>query len=311
MATKRQVIRIDEALCDGCGQCATACAEGAIRMIAGKARLVSDSYCDGLGACLGKCPQGAITMEEREAAPFDEAAVHAHLARMRAAEDAPTGDDGNGANAIEPDCPSGGCSGSALQNFRALLAGMRPVAGTRGASAGRTGAAGIANAAVGSPPRAASAPFARAADRPGISATAATDSSPGTPPASRLGHWPVQLGLVPPTAPFLGGADLLICADCVPFVVPDFHVRYLNGRSVVVACPKLDDMGPHRARLEGIMAQGRPARITVLRMEVPCCGGLGRAVLEARDAHAPHVPVEVHTWGVREGVTVQEFPPVA
>ncbi len=257
---KRQVIRIDEALCDGCGQCADACAEGAIRMIDGKARLVSDAYCDGLGACLGECPQGAITLEEREAVAFDEAAVHAHLARLAAQTPRPIE-----AEAGCPSGPGGGCPGSGLRDFRARVAGMRPAAPFQGAST-------------------------------------------NSPPPSRLGHWPIQLGLVPPTAPFLAGADLLICADCVPFVVPDFHARYLSGRAVVVACPKLDDMEPHRARLAGILAHGRPARVTVLRMEVPCCGGLARAVLEARNAHAPQVPLEIHTWGVREGLTIQEVP---
>jgi Fe-S-cluster-containing hydrogenase component 2 len=309
MASKRQVIRIDETLCDGCGQCASACAEGAIRMIDGKARLVSDSYCDGLGACLGECPQGAITLEEREAAPFDEAAVHAHLARMQAQGDATVVDNTPAADAVEPDCPGGGCAGSAMQDFRTLLAGMRPGAAGRGTGAPRTTTPGNAIRAAGTAAGPTSTGRGNGPGTPPAPESAATLAT-GTPPASLLGHWPVQLGLVPPTAPFLDGADLLICADCVPFVVPDFHARYLAGRAVVVACPKLDDMAPHRDRLAGIMAQGHPARVTVLRMEVPCCGGLGRAVLEARDTHAPHVPVEIHTWGVRDGVTVQAFPPV-
>lgn len=306
---RRQVIRIDEALCDGCGQCADACAEGAIRMVDGKARLVSDTYCDGLGACLGECPQGAITLEEREAAPFDEAAVHAHLARIggggghgAAAAPAPAvAVAGHAGNAPEdagcPGGPGGGCPGSGLRDFRALVAGMRPGAGTRavgpGATTGMAGPSGSGATTI--------------AAAPGGRPDAAGDAPP---PASLLGHWPVQLGLVPPTAPFLAGADLLICADCVPFVVPDFHARYLSGRAVVVACPKLDDMEPHRERLAGILAHGRPARVTVLRMEVPCCGGLARAVLDARDAHAPDLPVVIHTWGVRGGgVAIQEFPP--
>jgi Pyruvate/2-oxoacid:ferredoxin oxidoreductase delta subunit len=309
MASKRQVIRIDEALCDGCGQCASACAEGAIRMIDGKARLVSDSYCDGLGACLGECPQGAITLEEREAEPFDEAAVHAHLARMQAQGNEMASADATAANATEPDCPGGGCAGSAMQDFRALVAGMRPGAAGRGTGAPRTPTPGNAIRAAGTTADPSGGARGHGQGVTPVPESAAAPSAGGRP-TSRLGHWPVQLGLVPPTAPFLNGADLLICADCVPFVVPDFHARDLAGRSVVVACPKLDDMGPHRERLAGILAQGRPARVTVLRMEVPCCGGLGRAVLEARDNHAPHVPVEIHTWGVRDGVTVQAFPPV-
>lgn len=288
---KRQVIRIDETLCDGCGQCANACAEGAIRMIDGKARLVSDAYCDGLGACLGECPQGAITLEEREAAAFDEAAVHAHLAHLAAGTPRPIGTDSG-----RPGEPNGGCPGSGLRDFRLRIADMRPAVAGMGKGPGYPPdvAGGSLHGVMSGPTRDAARTSLNAATNP--------------PRLSHLGHWPVQLGLVPPTAPFLAGADLLICADCVPFVVPDFHARYLSGRAVVVACPKLDNMEPHRTRLAGILAHGRPARVTVLRMEVPCCGGLARAVLEARNAHAPQVPLEIHTWGVREGLTIQEIP---
>ncbi|MBM4398135.1 MAG: 4Fe-4S binding protein [Deltaproteobacteria bacterium] len=241
MRAVRKVIRIDEEKCDGCGECETACAEGAIRVVDGKAKLVKESWCDGLGACLGECPQGAITMEEREADEFVEppqvmkAHGHGH---------------GHGHGHA-----GGACPGSAVRRFAA------------------------------------------------VTAPAAASTEPGDqPPPSRLGHWPVQLMLVPERAPFLAGADLVVCADCVPFAVPDFHERYLAGRAVLVGCPKLDDLGYYREKLEGLLATARPAKVTVLRMEVPCCGGIAHAVIEARDAVLPDLPVEVHVVGVGGGI---------
>ena len=134
-----------------------------------------------------------------------------------------------------------------------------------------------------------------------------TNSGPADP--SLLGHWPVQIMLIPPHAPFLKGADLLICADCVPFALRGFHERYLKGRAVLVGCPKLDDLDHYRQKLADIFAEARPARVTVLRMTVPCCGGISHAVLEARDRAAPEMPVEVHTIGVRgELAQIEEFP---
>jgi NAD-dependent dihydropyrimidine dehydrogenase PreA subunit len=165
MAT-RKVVRIDEAKCDGCGECVTSCAEGAIAVIDGKARLVSEIYCDGLGACLGHCPQGAITVEEREAAAFDEHETQKHLARLKGVHGAPT-------PIPIMDTPHQ-CPGSAMRSF-------------------------------GRPAHSASVPTA-------------TGSV-----ASELTHWPIQLTLVPPAAPYLQGADILLVADCVPFAYPDFH----------------------------------------------------------------------------------------
>jgi len=261
---QRTIIRIDEDKCDGCGYCAVACHEGAIKVIDGKARLVSEIYCDGLGACLGECPQGAISMERREAAGFlgpapgsparggfEPDAVQGEAVRAafsRAMGQAPVIHVGHS--------PSGGCPGSALRDLR----------------------------------------------------PAETVHSPASPlPAavSRLGHWPVQLMLVPPGAPFLKGAHLVVCADCVPFAVPDFHARYLDGKSIVVGCPKLDDLPHYHEKLAAIVAQARPASLTVVRMEVPCCGGIVRAAVDARDAVAPNLLVEVHTVGIEGGISRQ------
>lgn len=238
----RKIVKIDEELCDGCGLCVPSCAEGALQIIDGKARLVGDNLCDGLGACLGECPQDAITIEDREAEEFDEAAVHAHLKKQE-----------------EPDLPCG-CPGSAM---RTIACEEEPAAVQSG------------------------------------------------PVKSELTHWPVQLMLIPPTAPFLKGADILIAADCVPFKVPDFHSRYLKGKALLVGCPKLDNLDIYRQKLKEIFAVARPRSVTVLRMEVPCCGGIVHAALEARDQSAPDLPVTVHTIGIRLGDEIEEVPPRA
>ncbi len=250
---KRSIVHIDEAKCNGCGQCITACAEGALALVNGKARLVKEIYCDGLGACLGTCPQGAITIEQREAEPFDEEATRTHLQALRDSVDthhSPSAVAGGAAGR----CPHAACPAAAM----------------------------------------------RTCEQQG----ARTDAAADVPP-SQLGHWPVQLRLVPAFAPFLKNADLLVCADCVAFAVPDFHERYVAGHAVLVGCPKLDDLAYYREKLESIFAEARPRRITVLRMEVPCCGGIANAAMAARNAAAPDVPLEIHTVGIRGGIVTE------
>lgn len=246
----RKVIEIDEAKCDGCGKCVDACHEGAIALVGGKARLVSDVYCDGLGACVGDCPQGAITIVEREAAAFDDAAVARRQAAMAQAP------------ARHGPAHGGGCPGSALRTLPVVPAAAPPAPGPLG---GRSPA--------------------------------------GEEPApSMLRHWPVQLRLVPPHAPFLKDADLVVCADCVPFAVPDFHARYLRDRAVLVGCPKLDDLALYAEKLSRMLHEARPSRLTVLRMEVPCCAGIADAALRAAAEPGMAFPVEVHVVGIRGGI---------
>ena len=215
----REIVTIDEELCDGCGQCVPSCEEGALRIVNGKARLVSDRLCDGLGACLGHCPQGAIRIEQRESDAFDEQAVAAHLGQTPAA---PT-----------PQPPAGGCPGSRLAQFK-------PEATPAGAESGKSGQ------------------------------------------PSALSHWPVQLRLLPPSAPLLRGARLLIAADCVPVAYADFHAELLRDRAVVIACPKLDDPDGYVEKLAEMIRQNDLAELTVAHMEVPCCTGILAMVLEAR-----------------------------
>jgi Pyruvate/2-oxoacid:ferredoxin oxidoreductase delta subunit len=280
----RKVINIDEEKCDGCGLCVPSCAEGAIQIIDGKARLVSETFCDGLGACLGECPQDAITIEEREADDFDEKAVEVHLNRLEGGRTEPA-----------PGTSAGFSSTLAAVRARAVASAPTPAA---------CPSAALKDFSHKSAP--AVCPGSAMRQLPGPAETGDAPDQPAEP--SQLGHWPVQLMLVPPHAPFLAGADLVICADCVPFTVPDFHRRYLAGRAVLVGCPKLDDLAHYQQKLRAIMEHARPRRVTVLKMEVPCCGGIAQAAVMARNAAAPGTPLEVHTIGIRGGILKETLP---
>ncbi len=234
MNAMRKIIEIDEELCNGCGQCVTGCAEGALRIVDGKARLVADRYCDGLGACIGECPTGALTIVERPADAFDEAAVHELLAAEKAASMA---------------C---GCPSSNVMHLSPCAAANAP-----------TG--------FGAPAQAAAA-------------------VPGQTRASNLSHWPIQLRLIPPDAPFLRGASLLLAADCVPASFPGYH-DFLAGRCVAIGCPKFDDAAAYVAKLTDMIRVSGITDITVLEMEVPCCHGLHRIALAAVKGSGEHVPV--------------------
>ena len=214
--TTRKIIRIDEGKCNGCGACVPACAEGALQIIDGKAKLISEIYCDGLGACLGECPQGAITIEERTAEEFNEEATKLHLEKR---------DD------TTQNLPCGCSSATVTQFERKEVTGCAPVEATS--------------------------------------------------QQSMLGHWPVQLTLVPPTAPFLQEADLVLAADCVPFAYAGFHQDFIKDHAILVACPKLDDFEAHLAKLTDILRKSSVKSLTVVHMEVPCCSGLTFMVKQA------------------------------
>jgi ferredoxin len=230
MNVKRKVIEIDEDLCDGCGQCIISCAEGALEIIEGKAKLVADKYCDGLGACLGECPQGALKIVEREAEDFDEHAVEERLETMK--EKQPVQQ--------ELAC---GCPSAQLKTF---------------------------------------APEKRAHE----SSVAAGDNP------SALTHWPVQIMLVPPTARFLQNADLLVAADCTPVAYPNFHRDFLDGKAVLIGCPKFDDVQAYVDRFAGIFTHTSVKSVTVVIMEVPCCGGLPRIVQRGMELAGKSIPME-------------------
>ncbi len=240
----RKIIRIDEDKCNGCGLCVPSCAEGALQIVDGKAKLVSEQYCDGLGACLGECPQGALMVEERDAEEFDEEAVIHHLHAAAHEQELPCG------------CPSAN-----VARFQRRTANLTEPAAT------------------------------------------------GTV-MSTLAHWPVQLTLVPPSAPFLKGADILLAADCVPFAYAEFHREFLKDRALLVACPKLDDFSAHLSKLTTILRQAEPRSITVVHMEVPCCSGLVHMAQKAIEASGLNIPMHEVTIGTmgdilshRESVT--------
>lgn len=274
----RKIIHIDEDKCTGCGLCVDACHEGAIAMVDGKARLVRDDYCDGLGDCLPACPTDAISFVEREAAPYDEAAVAAHLATRN----------NNGMSGSAPAAPHGGCPGSAA---RTLIAEV-----SKPASAPHGGCPGSRSRSLdGASAPAASAPATRTA------APAADNADPLATIAAalpnRLAQWPCQIKLVPVQAPYYQGRGLLIAADCTAFACASFHERFMNGNVTIIGCPKLDE-GSYTDKLAAIIATNDITSVTVARMEVPCCGGLERAAAEACAQSGKDIPFEVVTFAV-------------
>jgi Fe-S-cluster-containing hydrogenase component 2 len=239
MKTLRKIIEIDEAKCDGCGQCVNACAEGALRIVNGKARVVADTFCDGLGACIGECPRGALTIVEREAEAFDEKAVEQHVK-------------GHGAPASQGALPCG-CPGTAMQTFKTTAASSPKTAVCSGA-------------------------------------------------ASALTHWPVQIRLVPPTAPFLKGADLLIAADCTAFAYAGFHSDLLSGKALMVGCPKLDDAQQIQDKFVEIFKNAGVKSISVVAMEVPCCSRLPLIVKKALEISGASIPLQEIIVGIQGAI---------
>lgn len=229
----REIVKIDEDKCDGCGACVPSCAEGAIQVIDGKARLVAENLCDGLGNCLGECPRNAITIEERQAEEFNEKAVKVHLADR---EQGPA------------DAPPSGCPGAMLRKLDT--------------------------------------------ERPD-STTAQTTAGTSAMRQSQLSHWPVQLTLLPEQGAIWQDADVLLSADCVSVAMPDYHERLLAGRTVAVACPKLDDTGAYVEKLARVFAGNDIRSVTVARMEVPCCGGLVRLAEAAMQQSGKTIPLHV------------------
>lgn len=218
----RQMIKIDEELCIGCGLCVNACHEGALELVDGKARLMRDDYCDGLGNCLPTCPTGAISFEEREAAPFDEEAVKKHMENLNKSKE----------NQIEE-----------VKQERV----SRP---------------------------------------------------------SMLRQWPVQIQLVPPHAPYLKDANLLIAADCTAYAYGDFH-QFMENKVTLIGCPKLDHVD-YSEKLAQIIMNNSIKSITVIRMEVPCCGGIVHYVKTALAKSGKVIPWRVIVLGT-DGTIMAEM----
>lgn len=280
---KRQIITIDERRCTGCAECIPACPEGALQVIDGKARLVSDLFCDGLGACIGHCPTGAMQVESREAEPYDERRVMAEsivkggtnviAAHLRHLEE--HGESGylrtaldylseqGIANPLEaratasPAHHAGGCPGSRMMDFSEQVR--------------------------------------------------ATPVTSATAVPSALRQWPIQLHLITPIAPYFRGSDLLLAADCVAFAMGGFHGEMLNGRTLAIACPKLDTgMDRYIEKLTALIDMAGIASITVAIMEVPCCGGLTALVHQALDRASRKVPLRKIVVSVTGEVLAEE-----
>jgi ferredoxin len=233
MKIQRKIIEIDEGLCSGCGECVTACAEGAIRIIDGKAKLIAETYCDGLGACLGECPEGALTITERTSDEFDPAAVEEHLKG-----------EGSAPEHVEP-AMACGCPSQNIEVFPASMLVREKTMRTDG----------------------------------------------GEVP-SALTHWPVQIRLIPPSAPFLQNAELLIAADCTPLAYAGFHQNLLPGKVVMLGCPKFDDTEEYVERFTEIFKAAGIKSITVVDMEVPCCSKLPMLVRKAVSLSGKAIPLE-------------------
>ena len=240
----RNIVEIDEEKCDGCGLCVIECAEGALAIRDGKAKIIKEMYCDGLGACIGECPQEALTIVKKEADPFDEEAMAEHLKTLR----------GKPAQKTPPELEAG-CPGAKLVHLQ--------------------------------------------------SQPSAAPLQEGEAPVSALQNWPVQIHLLPVSAPFFNGAELLIAADCVPFAMGGFHSQLLHGKILAIGCPKLDDTGFYIDKLSQIFANNEIKSITIGYMEVPCCAGLLHVVHKALEASGKAIPVDTVKVSVR-GELLQE-----
>lgn len=245
---KRKIVTIDEAKCNGCGKCVTACAEGALTIVDGKARLVKEIFCDGFGDCLGECPTGALKIEERESEAFDADATRQNLMRTQGIDAVRRMDtaaqahekmahSASASHAHPPVPAAGGCPGSRIR-FAPPAGGAQPPVSSAGAGGGH---------AI----------------------------------ASDLQQWPVQIHLVPPGAPFFKGRELAVLSTCSPIASADVHWRFMRGRGVAVGCPKLDRTEGYAEKLGAILKDPTIPKVIVVRMEVPCCGGLTMIVKEA------------------------------
>ena len=275
---KRKIIRIEEEKCDGCGLCIPDCPEGALQIIDGKARLISDLFCDGLGACLGSCPQGAITIEEREAEEYNERKVMRNIARQ-------------GKNVIKAHLEHLKEHGqSEYLNQATDFLKERNIEVPLKEEPLRSGDKHMS--AFSGCPGSKVMDFREKAE---ITEKKKTISKG----ISELRQWPIQIMLVPSIAPYLKDAHLLIAADCVPFTYADFHDRLLKGKILLVGCPKLDDVEFYREKITQILKDNNIKSMTCAHMEVPCCFGLVSIVKSAISASGMDIPFKEVTVSIK------------
>lgn len=335
----RDIITIDEKKCTGCGLCVTGCPEGALQMIDGKARLVGDLYCDGLGACIGDCPEGAITVERREAEPYDEnkvmdnvvtqgeGVIRAHLTHLKehgemgyytqaldylsahgydaekyrsepAVQGASQGHGAahghvhvhggtghaHGAHAAHGESSSGGCGGGCPGSLSKIFEAAAGESGDNGGNGGGSAGKAAAPSAV------------------------QTQAGPDTGQPSQLTHWPVQMHLMNPSSAQYAGADFLLASDCSAFSAGDFHSRFLKGRKLGIACPKLDvRKESYEEKLIALIDEAKINTLTVVVMEVPCCSGLLMLAKNAADKASRKVPIKKIVVSVEGEVLSEEW----
>jgi NAD-dependent dihydropyrimidine dehydrogenase PreA subunit len=299
---KRDILKIDEDLCNGCGLCVPNCHEGALQVIDGKVRLVSELMCDGLGACIGHCPEGAITIEKREAEPYNETKVMEQMINK-------------GKNTIIAHLKHLKDHGETgfLQEGVAYLKMHRDEMNFNPDEVfsvvhnhGKKPETSQANSTSHSHSQEGGCPGSRTIviDRPEQSTKQANT---GDQP-SELKQWPVQMHLVNPNAPYFRGADLLLAADCVAFSMGNFHNGFLKGKSLAIACPKLDQgLDVYVEKLTAMIETAKVNTITVMMMEVPCCGGLLQMVRAALAKAARKVPVKQMIVGISGNVLKEEW----
>lgn len=280
---KRRIVQIHEELCNGCELCVNACHEGAIEMVDGKAKLVSDVYCDGLGDCLPACPTGAIEIIERDADEYDQEAVDQRLKDLgRPPMDAPAGHvghghghEGHGHGHHHHDGQPCGCEGKGMEMMQKLQ--MHSGGGCPGSKAMSIQQQEKAKQVQETPEAVTEVP-------------------------AKLTTWPVQINLVSPQAPYLQGSDLLIAADCTAFAYGNFHKDFIEGRVCLIGCPKLDDNQFYAEKLTTILSQNDISSITVVRMEVPCCSGIVQSVKQAMLQSGKIVKYNEVTIGLNGGI---------
>ena len=278
---KRKIVKIDEGKCNGCGLCVPNCQEGALQIIDNKARLISDLFCDGLGACLGHCPEGAITIEEREAAPYDERKVmednivpkgkntiKAHMEHLR----------DHGANEYLKEAIDY-LKENNIEN---------PLKEEKMEEKGFCGC-----------------PGSKEMD---FSKEETEQANEEGKRSSQLRQWPVQLHLVSPMAPYFQGKDVLLAADCTAFALGDFHKDYLKDKSLAIACPKLDsDQEIYVEKIQQLIDEAKINTLTVLIMEVPCCGGLLHLTKEALEKAERKIPIKSIVVGLQGSIISEDW----
>ncbi len=278
---KREIIRIDEDKCTGCGACIPGCPEGALQIIDGKARLISDLFCDGLGACIGECPEGAITIEKREAEPYDEKKVMENIIKQ-------------GPNTIKAHLAH-----LKEHNEKKLLDEAMMVLKENKIPIPE----GIETTSRANSPVPCGCPGSQTMQFGNQESNEQTRDI-----SSQLRQWPVQLHLVSPLAPYYEGADVVLAADCTAYALGDFHQRFMKGKALAIACPKLDEgQEIYTAKLKALIDDAKINTLTIVIMEVPCCGGLVQLARQAAENSKRNVPIKKVVVGIKGQILQEEW----